>query len=315
MAAVAIDTVRAADPGHCGPVPERAAGPAAADRSLASVRPGRSVRSWPLLVLAVPAAAEVWSGWVGIAQKTGFGLVSPLPGIWPSVHLDTAMTLPVGVEACAAYALRAWLAREQAISDRTRRFAKWSAIFSFALGMAGQVAYHLMAQAGMARAPWAITTIVSCLPVLVLGMGTALAHMLRADADARDTPDGQAGPSATLRSLTRPAPDQATDHQRPDAGADRSARRDQKGSASGPQDSGITRPVLRPVQSQTDQARAVARELAAAGRIVSRRALRRAGVRGFNETLNALARTLNAELEVPVMDEPGAAQRDQPDGR
>ena len=50
--------------------------------------------------------------------------------------------------------------------------------------MAGQVAYHLMAQAGMARAPWPITTVVSCLPVLVLGMGTALAHLLRADADS-----------------------------------------------------------------------------------------------------------------------------------
>ena len=48
-----------------------------------------------------------------------------------------------------------------------------------ALGMAGQVAYHLMAQARMARAPWPITTLVSCLPVLVLGMGTALTHMLR----------------------------------------------------------------------------------------------------------------------------------------
>jgi hypothetical protein len=65
------------------------------------------VRSWPLLVLAAPAAAEVWSGWVGIAHKTGFGLVSPLPGIWPSLHLDTAITLPIGVEAYAAYALRA----------------------------------------------------------------------------------------------------------------------------------------------------------------------------------------------------------------
>jgi hypothetical protein len=95
-----------------------------------NIRPGRAVRSWPLLVLAAPAAAEVWSGWVGIAQKTGFGLVSPLPGIWPSLHLDTAITLPVGVEAYAAYALRAWLARDQAISARTRRFAKWSAICS-----------------------------------------------------------------------------------------------------------------------------------------------------------------------------------------
>jgi len=133
----------------------------------------------------------VWSGWVGIAQKTGFGLVSPLPGIWPSLHLDTAITLPVGVEAYAAYALRAWLARDQAISGRTRRFARWSASCSFALGMAGQVAYHLMAQAGMTRAPWAVTTIVSCLPVLVLGMGTALAHMLRADAAATDVTPGR----------------------------------------------------------------------------------------------------------------------------
>jgi hypothetical protein len=79
----------------------------------------------------------VWSGWVGIAQKTGFGLISPLPGILPSLHLDTSITLPVGVEAYAAYALRAWLADGHSISGRTRRFAKWSAICS-ALGMAGQ---------------------------------------------------------------------------------------------------------------------------------------------------------------------------------
>ena len=78
----------------------------------------------PLLVLAAPAAAEVFSGWVGIAQKTGFGLVSPLPGIWPALHLDTAITLPVGVEAYAAYALRAWLAGNRTISARTRRFAR-----------------------------------------------------------------------------------------------------------------------------------------------------------------------------------------------
>ena len=79
----------------------------ATDRSAAVPAYARTVRSWPLLVLAAPAAAEVWSGWVGIAQKTGFGRISPLPGIWPSLHLDTAITLPVGVEAYAAYALRA----------------------------------------------------------------------------------------------------------------------------------------------------------------------------------------------------------------
>jgi hypothetical protein len=109
---------------------------------------------------------EVRFGWVSIAQKTGFGRVSPLPGIWPSLHLDTTITLPVGVEAYAAYALRAWLTTEHAVGGRTRRFAKWSAACSFALGMVEQVAYHLLARARVTRAPWAITTIASCLPVL-----------------------------------------------------------------------------------------------------------------------------------------------------
>jgi hypothetical protein len=159
-------------PGGRGPGPAVVPGPVpAADRSGQVRGQARTMRSWPLLVLAVPAAAEVWSGWVGIAQQTGFGTVPLLPGIWSSLHLDTAVTLPVGVECYAAYALRAWLAGGRAVSDRTRRFARRSAICSFALGMAGQVAFHLMDQDHVTRAPWIITTLVSCLPVLVLGMG------------------------------------------------------------------------------------------------------------------------------------------------
>jgi hypothetical protein len=72
MATVTADVSPAADRGLRGPVPARTAGPAAADWSPVTARPGSTVRSWPLLVLAAPAAAEVWSGWVGIAQKTGF---------------------------------------------------------------------------------------------------------------------------------------------------------------------------------------------------------------------------------------------------
>ena len=49
-----------------------------------------------------------------------------------------------------------------------------------------------MTQAGMERGPWVITTVVSCLPVLVLAMGTALAHMLRADAEVMEVPDSRA---------------------------------------------------------------------------------------------------------------------------
>ena len=240
MAAVTIDASPATDQGLRGPVPARTAGPSDADQSPATAKPGRTVRSWPLLVLAAPAAAEVWSGWVGMAQKTGFGLVRPLPGIWPSLHLDTAITLPVGVEAYAAYALRAWLARDQPISARTRRFAKWSAISSFALGMAGQVAYHLMAQAGMTRAPWTVTTIVSCLPVLVLGMGTALAHMLRAD--AAEAPGSGTGQPVVLWPVPRSQEGQGgPDRGQPEPDRDRSASRDkwsQAGTTGWPWDHG-----------------------------------------------------------------------------
>ena len=257
------------------------------------------MRSWPLLVLAAPAAAEVWSGWVGIARKTGFGLVSPLPGIWPSLHVDTAITLPVGVEAYAAYALRAWLASDHAVSARTRRFARWSAICSFALGMAGQVAYHLLAQAGVTRAPWAITTIVSCLPVLVLGMGTALAHMLRADATA-GAPNTRIEGPATPRSTgdrsglgaDQAAGGEALTGSSPPARTRMSPHQDRSATAR------TTRPGPPAAQQRVDHARLIGRRLAAAGKPVSRRALRSNGVKGSNEALNALARKISTELAV-----------------
>ena len=161
------------------------------------------MRSWPLLVLAVPAAVAVWSGWVGIGQMTGFGEMHPLPGIWDSLHVDTAVTLPVGVEAYAAFALRAWLASSPVVSDRTRRFARWSAIGSLLLGMAGQVAYHLLTEAHATRAPWQVTTLVSCLPVLVLGMGTALAHLVRSDASAASGWQDSLEPAGAVRTSQR----------------------------------------------------------------------------------------------------------------
>ncbi|GAB7049378.1 ABC transporter permease [Catenuloplanes indicus JCM 9534] len=135
----------------------------------------RAVPSWPVLILALPAFAAVWSGWVGLGEMTGFGVVHPLPGIADGFSLNTAITLPIGVETYAAYALRVWLSAQ--VSVRVRRFAKWSAIGSLILGALGQVAYHHMEAAGMTEAPWQITTVVACLPVAVLGMGAALAHL------------------------------------------------------------------------------------------------------------------------------------------
>jgi hypothetical protein len=136
----------------------------------------RTLHRWPLVLLAVPAFVAVWSGWVGLGELTGFGVVHPLPGIADGFSINSAITLPVGVETYAAFALRAWLSGD--LPHRARRFAKWSAIGSLTLGALGQVAYHLLSASGVTHAPWQITTVVACLPVAVLGMGAALAHLI-----------------------------------------------------------------------------------------------------------------------------------------
>jgi hypothetical protein len=79
----------------------------------ASTRPGTS--AWPSFRPPARPALRAQRCPVRTTQKEdrmrgmcGFGLVQPLPGItdW---HLNTAITLPVGVESYGAYALGAWL--------------------------------------------------------------------------------------------------------------------------------------------------------------------------------------------------------------
>jgi hypothetical protein len=134
------------------------------------------VSRWPLLLLAAPAFVAIWAGWVDLGRLTGFGQVRPLPGIADRFSINTAITLPVGLETYAAYALYVWLSR--AGSTRARAFARFSAIGSLLLGFAGQAAYHLMIARGMTEAPWPITLAVSGVPVAVLGMGAALWHLV-----------------------------------------------------------------------------------------------------------------------------------------
>ena len=151
--------------------------PAAEAASETDPEPRKRPRSWPVLLLALPAFVAIWGGWVGLGELTGFGPVNLLPGIGGGWTLNTAITLPIGVEAYAAFALRVWLSGI-APTRTARLFAMWSAIGSLVLGMAGQAAYHLMIAAGWTAAPWQITAFVSCLPVVVLGCGAALAHLL-----------------------------------------------------------------------------------------------------------------------------------------
>jgi len=134
-------------------------------------------RRWPLILIAAPAAVAIWSGWVGLGEMAGFGVVQPLPGIADGIRLNTAITLPVGVEAYAAFALGTWLTGVG--DERARRFARRSALGALALGCAGQVIYHLLAAAHLPRAPWPIVVVVAVMPVVTLAFGTALVHLLR----------------------------------------------------------------------------------------------------------------------------------------
>ncbi|SCL39219.1 hypothetical protein GA0074692_5284 [Micromonospora pallida] len=145
------------------------------------ISPARSRRAvvWPVILLALPAFVAIWGGWVGLGKLTGFGKVNLLPGIGSGWVIDTAITLPIGVETYGAYALYVWLSGR--VPVRAARFAKWSALGSLGIGALGQVAYHLLIAAGVTSAPWWITTLVACLPVAVLGMGAALAHLMHAD--------------------------------------------------------------------------------------------------------------------------------------
>lgn len=133
-------------------------------------------RRWPLFLIASPAAVAVWSGWVALGGMCGFGPVNLLPGFGRGFTLNTAITLPVGVEAYGAYALGAWLTGNA--PDRARAFARRSAVGALVLGMTGQVIYHLLAAAHARRAPWPVVVVVACMPVITLGFGAALTHLL-----------------------------------------------------------------------------------------------------------------------------------------
>ena len=155
-------------PGRTAPVDVEPTTPAPAGAA------GR--RRWPLLLIGASAGTATWSGWVGLGELTGFGVVHPLPGIWDALTLNTAITLPVGVEAYAVYAL-AVATDARPLTPLARRWAWASAGGALLLGMGGQIAYHLLDARDVTTAPWWVVALVSSLPVLVLGAASLLWHL------------------------------------------------------------------------------------------------------------------------------------------
>ncbi|WP_112133329.1 ABC transporter permease [Glycomyces dulcitolivorans] len=144
------------------------------------MRARRRLATWPVLLLMLPATVAIWSGWVGLGQLAGFGPVHPLPGIADSFVIDTSITLPIGMETYSAYALYVWLSGRA--GAKAIAFARVSALLALSIGAAGQIAYHLMSAANVPAAHPLITAAVACIPVAVLGLGAALAHLVKEDA-------------------------------------------------------------------------------------------------------------------------------------
>lgn len=166
------------------PAPERSARPAKAGSGTPTGTVGQRQRRnvgglVALLVIGAGAFVSIWGGWVGLGKMTGFGAIELLPGLVPGFKLDTAITLPLGMEAYAAYALKVWLVPPAGLTETGRKFARASAITALVLGGLGQVTYHLMAAAKVEVAPVPVTMFVACLPVGVLGCAAALAHLVR----------------------------------------------------------------------------------------------------------------------------------------
>jgi hypothetical protein len=168
-----------------------------------SSQTSRGLKTWPLYAIGAPAAVAIWSGWIGLGTLCGFGDVAIMPGVLPW-HINTAITLPVGVEAYAAYSLGAWLHGGH-VSQAARRFAKRSAIGALVLGAVAQCAYHLLEAAHATRAPAPVVVIVACIPVATLGMAAALTHLMRSEGDQDDVPEVQT--QSVLVESAEPAPE------------------------------------------------------------------------------------------------------------
>jgi hypothetical protein len=147
-------------------------------------------RPWPLVFIGLAAAVAIWGGWVRLGELTGFGPINLLPGVGGGFTLNTAVVLPLSVEFYSAYALRVLLASDR-LTVKTRRFARNTFITSLVVGGGAQVSSHIMAASSVTSAPWQVTTLVSCVPVLVLGLATGLAALVKRDSSAGEGERGE----------------------------------------------------------------------------------------------------------------------------
>lgn len=126
---------------------------------------------WAWTGLYAGVIALTWPQWAALADATGFGVVQALPGITDHAAINATVTLPVGVTAYQVLAVTVLVARHG--GRGVAHLAAWSA---GALGLFGAVAPVLVRHGCGASVAVALSTVVSVLPVVLLGAAVLLLH-------------------------------------------------------------------------------------------------------------------------------------------
>jgi hypothetical protein len=131
-------------------------------------------KSWLLAPIAFSAFVATWGGWAKLATMTGYTKTQMIPGVgWSTINLGIA--LPLGVEAYGALALA--VAMDTKARTAARWFAGISAVGALTLAAIGQAIVHNLTAAGKTVASPDVISFVSVLPVIVLGLASALAAL------------------------------------------------------------------------------------------------------------------------------------------
>lgn len=120
------------------------------------------------------AAILSWAAWTGLAQRCGWTETLHLGDKDSGLTLRLAWITAIIVDVYAMRAFKVWQRSAPWVSESTRFYAQISTFAAIAVGIAGNVAYHVMVLENVSKAPIWVVIPVSALPPLALG---AIGHL------------------------------------------------------------------------------------------------------------------------------------------
>ncbi len=143
-----------------------------------------------LIPISIGAFLATWGGWAKLATMTGYQEVEMLGGQeWSRFNIG--IVLPMTVEPFGAFAAKV------AFDPNVRRWARviagvMAVLTLVAAGICQAVVHHLTVN-GVTRAPDFVVAVTSVLPVIVLGLGGALAMLSKVHVGDAETPTRNPG--------------------------------------------------------------------------------------------------------------------------